>query len=182
MHSEIDKMTTRLWENSWDEVVGCRQTRYFYPKGPKPAFYRSIIALPKPIVGQLIQVITGHTYLKRHQAVIDESERQRCLEALDWDNADDDGNAIIDAPDPICSRCNVGEETPYHLLAECGPLATLRLSIFGKEELVPPGSIPDFSELPAYQLISFFNCFYTNNPAQVANLDVFCLFCFCFLL
>ena len=108
------------------------------------------------MVGQLVQILTGHTYLKRHQAVIDESERQKCLEALDWDNADDDGNAIIDAADPICSRCNKGEETPLHLLTDCGPLSTLRLSIFGKTDLVEPGQIPDFSDLPAHQLIAFF--------------------------
>ena len=108
------------------------------------------------MVGQLVQILTGHTHLKRHQAVIDESERQRLLEALDWDNADDDGNAIIDAADPICSRCNKGDETPLHLLSECESLAALRLSIFGREELVAPGQIPDFSDLPAHQLIAFF--------------------------
>ena len=92
----------------------------------------------------------------RHQAVIDESDRQRHLEALNWDNADDDGNAIIDAADPTCSRCNNGNETPAHLLSECEALGALRLSVFGKEELVEPGEIPDFSELKPYQLVSFF--------------------------
>ena len=104
----------------------------------------------------MVQILTGHTHLKRHQAVIDESERQRVLEALDWDNADDDGNAIIDAADPKCSRCNVGEETPLHLLTDCDPLATLRMQIFGKHNLVEPGCIPDFSEWPIHKLISFF--------------------------
>ena len=36
------------------------------------------------------------------------------------------------------------------------PLATLRLRIFGREDLVGPGEIPDFSDLPVYKLISFF--------------------------
>ena len=156
MHAEIDKLTTRLWEMNWNEVIGCRQTRHFYPTGPRPAFFKSIINLPKPLVCQLVQILTGHTYLKRHQAVIDESERQRYLEALDWDNADDEGNAIIDAADPKCSRCLKGEETPLHLLSECDKLATLRHNIFGREDLVGPGEIPDFSDLPAYKLISFF--------------------------
>ena len=103
-----------------------------------------------------MQILTGHTHLKRHQAVIDESERQGYLEALGWDNADDDGNAIIDAADPRCSRCNDGDETPLHLLSECRPLATLRHSIFGRADLVGPGEIPDFSDIPVYKLISFF--------------------------
>ena len=156
MHSEIDKMATRLWKKVWHEGLDCRQTRHFYPNGPRPDFFKSIITLPRIIVGQLVQILTGHTHLKRHQAVIDGTERLRILEALDWDNGDDDGNAIIDAPDPKCSRCGEGDETPLHLLAECDKLATLRLQIFGREDLVPKGTIPDFSHIPVYSLISFF--------------------------
>ena len=112
--------------------------------------------LTRPIVSQLVQIITGHTYLKRHQAIIDEAERQRIIEANGFDNADDDGNAIIDAPDPKCTRCNDGEETPLHILSECDSLATLRKDVFGREDLVPPGAIPDFSDLKVHQVISFF--------------------------
>ena len=75
---------------------------------------------------------------------------------LNWDNADSDGNAIIDAADPKCSRCNIGDETPLHLLSECEPLGDLRRRIFGREDLVGPGEISDFSEFKAYQIISFF--------------------------
>ena len=156
MHAEIEKMATRLWEKVWDEVIGCRQTRHFFPKGPRPSFYKQLINLPRIIVGQLIQILTGHTFLNRHQAVIDESERQRIIEANDFDNADDDGNAIIDAPNPKCSRCNNGEETPLHLLTECDDLATTRLQIFGREKLVDPGEIPDFSDLPVFKIVAFF--------------------------
>ena len=107
------------------------------------------------MVGQLVQFLTGHCFLKRHQAIIDESERQRIIAANDYDNADDEGYAIIDAPDSVCSRCNKGEESPLHILSECEALADLRNSIFGKEELVAPGEIPDFSDLPLYQVVSF---------------------------
>ena len=162
MHSEIDKMTLDLWKREWNEVVGCRQTRHFYPEGPRNSFFKSFICLPKPIAGQLVQAMTGHTFLNRHQAIIDETERQNTINALkiiegnDHPNADDDGNAIIDAPDPKCRRCLMGDETPLHLLSECDQLATLRLQIFGKEELVAPGEVPDFSAFPPYQLIAFF--------------------------
>jgi len=156
MHREIDKMATRLWERDWDEYIGCRQTRHFFPKGPRPSFYKQIINLPRIVVGQLIQVLTGHAHLQRHQAIIDESERQRIIAANGYDNADDDGYAIIDAPDPSCRRCGKGEETPLHLLTDCDDLATTRLNIFGKENLVEPGAIPDFSDLPVYQIVSFF--------------------------
>ena len=41
------------------------------------------------------------------------------------------------------------------MLVECEALGDTRRSIFGKEELVAPGEIPDFSDLPLYQVISF---------------------------
>ena len=107
------------------------------------------------MVGQLVQFLTGHCFLKRHQAIIDESERQRIIAANDYDNTDDDGYAIIDAPDSVCSCCKKGEESPLHILSECDALADLRNSIFGKEEVLAPGEIPDFSNLPLHQVVSF---------------------------
>ena len=68
----------------------------------------------------------------------------------------DDGNAIIDAADPKCGRCGIGDETPLHLLTDCQPLANLRMHIFGTHNLVNPGEIPDFSDLPVYKIIAFF--------------------------
>ena len=38
---------------------------------------------------------------------------------------------------------------------ECEHLGPLRLAILGKEELVIPGEIPDFSDIPVHQIISF---------------------------
>ena len=148
-------MATRLWQAKWDEEITCRQTRHFFPTGPRPAFSKDFINLPRIICGQMIQIITGHTYMKRHQAIIDESERQRII-AITGGNADSNGDAIIDAPDPTCSLCNDGEETPLHFLSECDKLATLRKDIFGREDLVARGGIPDFSDIPLYKLVSFF--------------------------
>ena len=155
MHREINKMATRLWEDQWNEVIGCRQTRHWFPTGPRPKFVREIIFRSKIMVGQLVQFITGHTFLNRHQAIIDESERQRIIAANNYDNADDEGNAIIDAPDPKCRRCKNGDETPLHILTECESLGELRLQIFGREELVAPREIPDFTDLTVHQVVSF---------------------------
>ena len=125
MHCEINKMAKRLWINKWDELLECRQTRHFFPNGPRPSFSRDVVNLDKIICGQVVQLLTGHTYMKRHQAIIDDSERQRII-AVTGGNADSHGNAIIDAPDASCDLCHNGEETPLHLLSECDALATLR--------------------------------------------------------
>ena len=41
-------------------------------------------------------------------------------------------------------------------MSDCEPLGPLRMAIFGKENLVEPGEIPDFSALKPYQLVAFF--------------------------
>ena len=41
-------------------------------------------------------------------------------------------------------------------MSECDALGNLRKDIFGREDLVGPGEIPDFSNLELYQIISFF--------------------------
>ena len=45
--------------------------------------------------------------------------------------------------------CKISYSCQKHYLGD------LRLAIFGKEELVAPGEIPDFSYLPVYQIVSF---------------------------
>ena len=156
MHKEIDNLAKAKWIRIWEEALTCRQTRHWFPLGPRPKFSDELMKLPKILLGQMIQIITGHTYLQRHQAIIDESERQRIIAANNYDNADDDGYAIIDAPDPSCTRCKMGEETPLHLLTDCNSLATLRQSIFGTPDLIERGAIPDFSHLPLHKVVSFF--------------------------
>ena len=118
----------------------------------------------------MVQILTGHTHLKRHQAIIDESDRQRIIAATGG-NADSDGNAIIDAPDASCDLCQQGEETPLHLLSECDALATLRKDIFGREDLVVRGSVPDFSDIPLYKLVSFFKDAKLHNYRMRPNLE-----------
>ena len=102
----------------------------------------------------MVQLITGHTHLNRHQAIIDETERQQIIQKLG--NADDNGNAIIDAPDPKCRKCGLGDETPLHLLTECNAVSTARGHIFGWDDLVGPREIPDFSNLEVHKVVSFF--------------------------
>ena len=46
--------------------------------------------------------------------------------------------------------------TPLHLLSDCDAVGTIRFNIFGKTNLVEPGEVPDFSDLPVYQIVSFF--------------------------
>ena len=54
-------------------------------------------------------------------------------------------------------RCE--KKIPQFILASINytlPPTNISLSIFGREDLVPKGAIPDFSDIPVHKLISFF--------------------------
>ena len=57
-------------------------------------------------------------------------------------------------PDPImaeCSYCGIGEESSFHILAECDHFAQLRMSIFFSDRL----EISNFKELNPATIIRF---------------------------
>ena len=66
----------------------------------------------------MVQFITGHNYMKRHQSIVDYGypEMLEC-----W-----------------CRLCDDGEESSYHLLVECDRLHNKRRAIFHELELNPP--------------------------------------------
>ena len=66
----------------------------------------------------MVQILTGHNYMKRHQHIIDTA------------NGDD-------SEGPICNLCNAGEMTSFHILGECGPLNDLREKCFGFPQISP---------------------------------------------
>ena len=57
-------------------------------------------------VGLMVQAITGHCWLRRHQSLISSDV------------------------DPVCRLCNEEEETPWHLIGECPALWQARTEIF----------------------------------------------------
>ena len=156
LHSEVDAAATEMWRSLWDETLGHRQTRLWFPDGHDPQFTFDLIRTPKLICKALVQWITGHCHLNRHQALIDESERNQI--AMKIGNEGPDGEEIIPPPDPTCSMCRhrpldfegqVREETPQHLMSECHTLADLRRSIFGHPYPEPP------YRFRVYQIVAF---------------------------
>jgi hypothetical protein len=61
---------------------------------PDPKKSCQIMSQSRPEVGLLIQWLTGHCYLARHQSL------------------------IFPEINPTCNLCEYGEETPWHLLTE----------------------------------------------------------------
>ena len=156
LHSEVDAAATAMWRKLWDETLGHRQTRYWFPDGPDPRFSFDLLRTPKLICKAVVQWVTGHCHLNRHQAIIDESERQQIIAVVGNDGPD--GEEVIPSPNPTCSICRhrpldyegqIREETPFHLMSECHPLADLRRQIFGHPYPKPP------YRFRVYQIVAF---------------------------
>ena len=96
----------------------------------------------------MLQFVTGHTFLNRHQAIIDNAERDQIDGLLSL--LDDQGEEVIPPSDPTCRKCGRGEGKPEHLMTHCEPLAPLRLSIFGH-----PNPLPPYDDFKVYQIVAF---------------------------
>ena len=92
---------------------------------------------------------TGHCFLNRHQALIDNSERAHIISKLP-ENEQVEGGLIIPVSSATCRRCGIGEEKPEHLMSECVDLAPLRLRIFAH-----PFPEPPYTDFKVFQIVAF---------------------------
>ena len=97
----IDELVLGWWSTRWRGLNQCRQTKLFFPKGPKKGFTKALLKLDRQELGLWIQWYTGHCWMARHKLVID------------------------DSIDPSCSLCGRGEESPVHLCWECATAADI---------------------------------------------------------
>ena len=126
----------------------CRQSKMWCPNGPRPGFAFDILRLPRLLCSQVIHFVTGHNFLRRHQAIIDSTE----LGYLEQHEGLGEDQEFHEAMEPIakCSLCGQSEESSFHIMTECPRLATTRVAVFGKEEILPP-----YDTIPVYKLISY---------------------------
>ena len=146
--SELDKAAKRLWKVMWNMDPTCRQTKDWFPHGPRPGFAFEILRLPRPICSQIVHFVTGHNFLRRHQAIID-AENLRRLEQFEGLGDDEEFHEAMD-PIVTCSLCGQDEESSYHIMTECPILVNIRIGVFGKEEILPP-----YDNIPVYKLVSY---------------------------
>ena len=146
--SELQTAANKLWKAMWQIEPTCRQSKHWFPHGPRPRFAFEILHLPKPICSQIIHFVTGHNFLRRHQAIV-ESEELRRLEQHEGLGRDEDFHEAME-PIATCSLCGGKEESSFHIMTECPKLATARLGVFGREDILPP-----YDNIPVYKLVSY---------------------------
>ena len=110
--SKLKALTNEGLEKEWaerfvsetnaDRSQKHRQSKYFITK-PDKAKSKALLKLNRNELSRVIQFTTGHAWLRRHESLIQISE----------------GNLTYS---PLCSLCQQGEETPFHLVHECDSL------------------------------------------------------------
>ena len=97
-------------------------------------FSFNIIRQPRTILGQLIQFITGHNFMNRHQAIVDGDKNYK----------------TSNNPKKMCDLCKTGEMTSEHIMSICPRLATIRQLVFND-----PFPQPPYTDIKLIQLIDF---------------------------
>ena len=106
------------WEQLWIDEPTCRQTKHFFPT-LRPEFSNEIMNLKRKEYSAMIQVMTGHNYMARHQNIIDVANR-------------------VEDTSPTCPLCNEGEQSSQHVIGECGMLSHIRFKYFNMYFISPP--------------------------------------------
>ena len=113
MQKKIKNSFLTSWNESWIARADCRQTKIWFPR-INTKYSENIIKYDRQQVSSLVQLFTGHNYLKRHQALVDHSD------------------------DNLCRLCLEDEETSLHVMTECPALSGPRLMEFGPVQTNPP--------------------------------------------
>ena len=94
------------WQNRWSQRTDCRQTKHWMPTICKRISFE-IVSLGRKPISWLIQLLTGHNFMNRHEALVQQTEENECR------------------------LCLEDEESTFHIMAECPALARARQEIFG---------------------------------------------------
>ena len=123
--------TDNLWTILYHQLQypeRCRQTKDWWPK-PDKERSNQILSLKRKQWGKMVQFMTGHNHLARHNNIVDPNES------------------------PTCSLCDFGyPQDTAHIIGECPDphLMKIRIDIFGERYIVPP-----FNHLATGKVLAF---------------------------
>ena len=62
INAAADQIGMNLWKAEWKALPATvvRQTKLWFPDGPRPRFSFKLLRLPRVACGQMIQFLTGH--------------------------------------------------------------------------------------------------------------------------
>ena len=122
----LRELIEQKWTHQFQTREDCRQSKLWLVKVDKNKS-KMLLKLPRKELGEAIQCITGHAFLRKHQWQIDKSVPM-------W-----------------CRHCDEEEETPWHLATECPGTLMQRRLVFND----PASSTEDPAQWKVYQLSRF---------------------------
>ena len=117
LRKELRMRIATYWSQVWDMDEPCRQTKLFFPYANKK-LSNNITKCRRSVFSAVVQLITGHNFLARHECIV---EYGKVIAVL-----------------AECQYCHNGEESSFHLIAECDAFAAARMAIWGVDTLTPP--------------------------------------------
>jgi len=112
-----------------------RQTKYFFKKPDLKKSYK-LIRQDRESLGRMVQFITGHAHLRRHEALIKSVTDERLIQ---------------------CRLCGLGQETPFHFVMECPEVLHTRKR-FLKDQPDSPADPDCQIRWSAMGLVKFVHC------------------------
>ena len=101
----IKQGSYKEWTHKWYYSKAARQTKIWFPSLNKN-YSRSLINLNRADLGLMVEMLTGHNRLNRHQSLVDKDVS------------------------PTCRKCREEDETSYHIIAACPRLLFRRWEAF----------------------------------------------------
>ena len=119
IRNELRAKVQEFWNQEWMTRVDCRQTRHFFPT-IDVKLSKQIISCGRRTMSALVQFLTGHNFMRRHESIIYQGYN------------DPEGLAY-------CNFCEQDlDQSSYHIFAECETFADHRQRWFGARELSLP--------------------------------------------
>ena len=109
--SKIEETTRQLWDQRWIQSSECRQTKQWFPV-TNNSLSKKLMRTSRHQLGQIVQLVTGHNFLRYHQ------------------------NLINNDINPLCRMCCEEDETSYHIVCKCPAFWKLRSDVFKTYETI----------------------------------------------
>ena len=109
--SKIEEATRQLWDQRWTQSTECRQTKQWFPV-TNSSLSKKLMRTSRHQLGQIVQLVTGHNFLRYHQ------------------------NLINNDINPLCRMCCEADETSYHIVCKCPAFWKLRADVFKTYETI----------------------------------------------
>ena len=105
---QVSSSMRQQWTTRWQQRADCRQTKIWFPE-PHMGKTAELLGKSRLEVSSLVQCITGHNFLRKHEALIDSGE------SLD-----------------SCRYCEEDSvpESSFHVVGECRAFNEVRHAIF----------------------------------------------------